>query len=419
MKLETNREEQNRLVPLLLLVGAMAVSLAGCFLFYLNRETAVPPSWGSAGGARNNVVFWFNTLQMGLLTPLLTGAFGNLILRRRAQIRIGQLFITISLISAFSIFISEYTIYGAYTQTTPLPGASLAAWVNNFIWIFLFAAGLYLLALFPNGRFLSPHWRTLILTMLLLYSLSLFIGSAIETPLSSAFQLANPFFSSYPAWLYNTLFTIGVPAMLLSVFAVLLTVLLRFRHSQGRERQQMKWLLSGVTLMAFAVSAGFLCTFVLHLTLGDIIVNTSFLWPLIGVGVALVRHQLYDIDIFIRRTLQYTLLTSLLGVIYFGSVLLLQALFSVVTGQESAVAIVISTLLIAALFTPLRHRIQSLIDRRFFRQKYDAQQVLAQFAQTARDKVAIGQLTTSLIDVVEKTLQPEQISLWLKPTFEE
>jgi hypothetical protein len=136
----------------------------------------------------------------------------------------------------------------------------------------------------------------------------------------------------------------------------------------------------------------------------------------ISVGVAILRYRLFDIDIIIRKTVQYGVLTAVLGLVYYGSILLLQGLFTRVTGQESAVALVLSTLLVAALFNPLRQRVQAFIDRRFYRQKYDAQQVLAQFAQTARDEVDMEALQTELLRVVQETMQPQTITLWLKST---
>lgn len=243
--------------PAVWLVLALALGTTGCVLFYLNRETAVPAAWGTTGGARNDFVSWFNTVQLGLVVPLLTGLFGNLILRRRIVPQIGVLFLALSFVPALMNFLSEYAIFGVYTRSTPLPGAFLMAWANNFVWIQMFSLILYLLAVFPNGRFLSQRWRNLIIGMLALFAIPLTIASIMETPLSSAYQIANPFFSSYPQGLYNVLFNIGVPSMFLSLVAVLGEVLLRFRRSQGRERQQIKWLLTGVALMALTVGLGF------------------------------------------------------------------------------------------------------------------------------------------------------------------
>jgi K+-sensing histidine kinase KdpD len=175
----------------------------------------------------------------------------------------------------------------------------------------------------------------------------------------------------------------------------------------------MKWLLAGMGVMALmVVSGGILSTFG-YLT-GEILITFSPLAPLLGIGVALLRYRLYDIDIFIRRTLQYGLLTAVLIAVYFGVVLLVQTAFVAVTGQESPIAIVISTLVIAALFNPLRQRIQSFIDRRFYRRSYDAAYTLRQFAQTARDEVDLEQLSEALLQSIQETMQPRTALLWLR-----
>jgi hypothetical protein len=135
--------------------------------------------------------------------------------------------------------------------------------------------------------------------------------------------------------------------------------------------------------------------------------------PVAGIALPILRHRLYDIDIIIRRTITYTILTVLLLAVYFGGVVLLQQVFVGITGQRSEAAIILSTLAIAALIVPLRNRIQSVIDRRFFRRKYDAAKVLESFARTARDEVDPQQLTAKLLDAVEETMQPERVEVWL------
>jgi hypothetical protein len=194
-------------------------------------------------------------------------------------------------------------------------------------------------------------------------------------------------------------------------------VLSGYRSSRSpSDRRKVRWLVFAFILCG---GIGLILWFIPGVVLGKPLIDANALglsvlpFPVI-LAIAVLRYQLFDIDIIIRRTLIYGALTAILALIYFGSVVLLQGLVRAVTGQSAEIVIILSTLAIAALFAPMRRRIQELIDRRFYRRKYDVQQVLAAFSATVRDEVDLDELTEELLGVVDETMQPAQVSLWLK-----
>jgi hypothetical protein len=202
-----------------------------------------------------------------------------------------------------------------------------------------------------------------------------------------------------------------------------------FRVASPAERQQLKWVIVGLgafistalavlppldsLLASPAVSANPARALVLSVIPDTLFRATSLFIPL-SITISVLRYRLWDIDIIIRRTLIFGLLTGTLALVYFASVVLLGQVFQDLTGQQSTLAIVLSTLAIAALFSPLRRRIQDIIDRRFYRRKYDAERTLANFATVIRDQIDLNELTTVLLSIVQETMQPEHLSLWLK-----
>ena len=266
------------------------------------------------------------------------------------------------------------------------------------------------LVLFPNGR-LVPRWMVVFLVL------------AMLSTISTVLPPTGPFSSSnVPGWLSGLLNAL--------VFgAIIFSQIYRYRRVSTRvERQQTKWVifgivvvLSGSSVLPFVINF-FFPTYLSQpnspssVFLGLVNYPVVLLAIPLSVGVAILRARLYDIDVLINRTLVYGSLTVLLALLYFGLVIGLESLVRLITGQggQSPVIIVASTLAIAALFQPLRGRLQAIIDRRFYRRKYDAARTLAAFSATLRSEVDLQQLREELVAVVEETMQPAHVSLWLR-----
>jgi hypothetical protein len=202
--------------------------------------------------------------------------------------------------------------------------------------------------------------------------------------------------------------------MAASFLLAALAMILRLRRSRGVERQQLKWIAAAATVLPFASAAGVISYYLGYETVGGLLATFSFVPVLFAAGYAVLRYRLYDIDLLINRTLVYGSLSVMLAVVYLGGVAGLQRLLSPVTGQDSQLAIVASTLAIAALFNPLRRRIQDFVDRRFYRKKYDATRVLEAFSARLRDETDLDRLNGDLMAIVRETVQPEHVSLWLR-----
>jgi hypothetical protein len=237
--------------------------------------------------------------------------------------------------------------------------------------------------------------------------------------LSGAWNVANPlgYFSGSEFELVSLLAVIGLMAV---AAGSLVSIFFRYRKAAAAAREQIKWLLFAGALVILAMLFIFVYSAV---TPGD----TDAIWqgwavvPLIlsvlifplSIANGILRHNLWDIDVIIRKTAVYAVLTALLALVYFGLVILLQSIFEAVSGQQSPIIVVLSTLVIAALFAPLRRRVQDFIDRRFYRRKYDAEKTLASFGQFVRDETDLEALTAELLQILQETMQPDQVSLWL------
>jgi hypothetical protein len=340
---------------------------------------------------------------------------GVLIASRQPQNLIGRIMI----VAGFAL--AAYFLTGSYVELSValpqgrLPATQWAAWVASWVGIVGFAPTVtFLLLLFPDGRLPSRRWRP-VGWLAIAAIVTLVMGSAFTPgPLVDYPEIRNPVgFSPFGILLEDG----GVGWLLLPLSVVLsaTSMVVRFRRAIGEERQQIKWL----ALAAVFAAVGWVAlTFTYETELeaaGVLLGLLSFLSIPLAVGVAVLKYRLYDIDILINRTLVYGALTATLVAVYFGGVTLLQGVLRALTGQQSTLAVVVSTLLIAALFNPLRRRIQSFIDRRFYRRKYDAAKTLEAFSAKLRDETDLDALNAELVAVVRETMQPAHVSLWLRP----
>ncbi len=314
----------------------------------------------------------------------------------------------------FALFLAFFlVIFNISYQGFPISALALAYPALDVPIRFLSALGLasivLFLVLFPNGR-LVPRW------------MGLFLLFGLIGAVSSVLPSTSRFNSDNLLWL------LGLVNQVVFV-AIIFSQIYRYRRVSTRvERQQTRWVVLGIITVVTGIFV-VLPIFDFFFPMFNQINTPSSLifgfapYPLlllsipVTVGIAVLRYRLYDIDVLINRTLVYGTLTVLLALVYFGLVIGLGSLMRLFTGQlsQSPVIIVASTLVIAALFQPLRRRLQSIIDRRFYRRKYDAARILAAFSVTLRNEVDLNQLREELVAVVQETMQPSHVSLWLRP----
>jgi hypothetical protein len=396
---------------------SVGVFLATIPLYILARSAPVPVSWDANLGLGSHLAS-----ALLLAFPIV----GALIASRHPRNPIGWIFLADGLLWFLTGLMDYYSIYGvASPGSIPFPVG--VAGVNNFLWVpAVGLLGTYAIMLFPDGRLPSRRWRPLAwLSGAVIVVLS--VGVAISPgPLLNLGGIRNPFELELPPWVEVALYAV-LPLLPLCMLASVGSLVARYRRVVGEERQQIKWisfaasvvgvmyLIAMVTSFAFPSGAWMAAGSPLWLDLVAYAALASFTGVPIAVGFAVLRYRLYDIDVVINRTLVYGSLTAMLVGVYVGSIVVLQGLVRALTGQESQLAIVASTLAVAALFNPLRRRIQAFIDRRFYRRKYDAAKTLEAFSAKLRDETDLEALNNELVRVVRETMQPAHVSLWLRP----
>jgi hypothetical protein len=376
-------------------------------------------------GYSGKIVAWYRPLIE--LMPIL-GALvvGGIIAARMPQNVYGWIWLLLGwgagVLQAWGSLLAALALSASASPAHSTLG-TIAVLVAGVGWLLSFPMISLALLYYPNGHLPSPRWRWVVISMFIAQGVAALLMWAIPGP-SGIAPVDNPL--GQPGVFGQTAETIAIAAIGYIFFLVyplaVLSLFARYRQVGNLERAQLRWFL----FMA-AVNVIFLVldsTEIHHPWISEdtmTILSSLLLTGLpIAVAVAVLRYRLYDIDILIRRTLQYTLLTGLLALVYFGVVIILQGILGPLTGRANApMATVVSTLVIAALFNPLRSRVQIFIDRRFYRQKYDAGKMLAKFAATTRDEVDMEKLAAALLSVVEEAMQPESMHVWVRNTQRE
>jgi len=345
---------------------------------------------------------------------------GALIASRRPRNTIGWIFCASGLLAGLAVFTDDYAQYALVLYPGTLPFARTAAWVQNWVWPLVLCPAALFVLLFPDGRPPSRRWRP----VAWIFAAAL-AGWAVSQALipgrlvNAGYDATNPFGIEALRSVFWMLGGVSLVLLLVASVASVASVVVRFRRSRGTERNQLKWIAYAAAVMMLVVLAQLTVESVVPMN--DALVNalnlalsTTITGVPIAAGIAILKHGLYDIDVLINRTLVYGALTAMLAGVYLGGVVLSQSLFRTFAGGDPHLAVVASTLAIAALFTPLRRVIQSFIDRRFYRKKYDAAKSLEEFSRRLRDETDLDALREGSLAVVRETVAPEHVSIWLR-----
>src|ERR671919_186566 len=363
--------------------------------------------------------YWTKWRDQAILLVAIIGAplLGGLIASHRPRNPYGWLWCGLGLGAALWMFAQTYYTFAMTVGVGSLLARNLALFVGAWVgWVVVASLIPCVWLLFPGGKLPSRRWRLLIWPIVAAGAV-LLIAGLFASGLSPFVPTFNPLAVGGVIGDVTTgIRDVGMRVFLIAVIPAALSLVFRFHRAGGTERQQIKWLAYAAVLFGTIISIGvFGYEDLFSRTLSTLHVAVGFAGLYSAVGVAILRHHLYAIDVVINRTLVYGSLTAVLAAVYLGGVLVLQYAFRALTGEESQFAVVASTLIIATLFIPLRSRIQSFIDKRFYRRKYDAAKTLEAFSAKLRDETDLDALSDDLVGVVRETMQPAHVSLWLRP----
>jgi hypothetical protein len=344
---------------------------------------------------------------------------GAVIAGQRPGNAVGWLFSAVGLLSITGVLAMQYAGYAYITRPGSLPGAVVAAWYQQWWTPMLIVVFVFTLLLFPTGRLLTARWRPVAIAAATATAGMVVLNALLPTLTlpDTGDTVSNPIGLAAAQGLQDgAVGAVLAGLVLICTGAAILSVALRFRRSQGVERQQLKWFsyaavlavllelaLDNVPALRFLAVLGVLFGLVIAL------IPTA-------AGIAILRYRLYDIDRLINRTLVYGLLTVLLAGIYAGLVLVLGQLFGGLSAEPPSWAVAGATLAVAAVFQPARRRIQQAVDRRFNRAKYHAATAIEAYSVRLRDQLDLDTLSAELLAVVDQTMEPAQMSLWLRPS---
>jgi hypothetical protein len=359
----------------------------------------------------------YDTWLDNTLNAVFYSTVGALVASRRPENLVGWLLCLFALSESVQLFGAEYAIYALLSRPNWLPAGEAMAWTSYWILPVIIGLSVFYLLLFPTGLLPSRGWRPLAWLTVAFVFVGVISGAFSTGPVEGLGPIRNPLgIDGFPN-VYGAVLDIMAPVLLVAAAA---SVFMRLRYAIGVESQQIKWFAYAAAATVIGLFLAYVIPTVIDTPLwferaGYAVLIAVIPAIPISIGIAILRYRLYDIDIIINRTLVYGSLTATLVALYFGGIVVLQRIFVALTGQQSTLAVVASTLLIAALFNPLRRRIQSFIDRRFYRRKYDARKTLEDFSVKLRDETDLDALEDDLVGVVTGTMQPAHVSLWLRP----
>jgi PAS domain S-box-containing protein len=390
---------------------SLTLTVLGLFLLVVSRSPVGVPVYAGAPvydyWLENTVIAISFSTVGAIITP-----------RLPPQNPIGWIFCSIGVIAGMRLFVSEYAIVTLLAEPSSvpamLPGGEVVAWISSWLWVSHIGLFVFLALLFPDGRLPSSRWRPFgwLVGVVVVTGM---VAVALWPETAAGFDLIN-----HPLGIEVATDTVNPVETILYALGLIAaaSLLVRLRRSIGVKRQQVKWFAYAVAVLATSAILAYVVSESVRVVwlewVSFMLVIASVVGLPVAVGIAILRYRLYNIDLLLNRTLVYGALTAVLAAVYFGIIVLFQALFRAFTGQESQLAVVVSTLAIAALFTPLRLRIQSFIDRRFYRRKYDARKTLEAFSAKLRTETDLDALSSDLIEVIRETMQPTRVSLWLK-----